>query len=189
LRRGERDEAARLVLEELELARRVGLPRPIGVSLWAHGLMTGGETGIEVLSEAVRELERSPARIEHGRALIDLGAALRRAGRRREARAALRDGVELARACGAEASVERAQLELRAAGGRPRAPLRTGADALTASELRVCKLAAAGASNPEIAQQLYVTRATVESHLRSAYGKLGIASRQQLAAALSTAQP
>jgi DNA-binding CsgD family transcriptional regulator len=64
--------------------------------------------------------------------------------------------------------------------------IRTGVDSLTASERRVCELAAAGKSNPEIAQMLFVTRATVESHLHSAYRRLEISSRRELAAALAT---
>lgn len=59
--------------------------------------------------------------------------------------------------------------------------MRTGADALTTSEQRVCELAASGKSNPEIAQLLLVTRATVESHLHSAYRRLDISSRRELA--------
>jgi DNA-binding CsgD family transcriptional regulator len=58
--------------------------------------------------------------------------------------------------------------------------VRSGVDALTPSERRVCQLAAEGHSNPEIAQALFVTRRTVESHLASAYRKLGISSREGL---------
>jgi DNA-binding CsgD family transcriptional regulator len=49
----------------------------------------------------------------------------------------------------------------------------TGAESLTASERRIAELAATGASNPHIAQQLYVSRKTVETHLGHAYQKLG----------------
>ena len=66
--------------------------------------------------------------------------------------------------------------------GLPRPP------SLTAAELRTCRLAAAGQSNPAIARSLFVTRATVESHLHSSYRKLGIASRGELAAALAEAE-
>jgi DNA-binding CsgD family transcriptional regulator len=62
--------------------------------------------------------------------------------------------------------------------------MRSGTDSLTASERRVCEMTAGGMSNPEIAQALFVTRATVESHLHSAYRKLDLTSRKQLAAAL-----
>lgn len=67
--------------------------------------------------------------------------------------------------------------------------MRRGVDALTPSERRVCRLASEGLSNPEIAQSLFVTRATVETHLHAAYGKLGISSRGELADALKHKDP
>ena len=96
---------------------------------------------------------------------MDLGAALRRANRRAEAREELAAGMELAHRCGADALAARAREELVACGARPRRLVRTGVDALTPSELRVAQLAAAGHSNREIAQALFVTRKTVETHL------------------------
>jgi DNA-binding NarL/FixJ family response regulator len=54
-------------------------------------------------------------------------------------------------------------------------------DALTPQEARIARLAAEGASNPEIADQLYVSRRTVEAHLTKIYAKLGVSSRTQLA--------
>jgi DNA-binding NarL/FixJ family response regulator len=56
---------------------------------------------------------------------------------------------------------------------------------LTASERRIADLAAGGQTNRDIAQTLYVTPKTVEVHLCSAYRKLGIASRRDLARALA----
>jgi DNA-binding CsgD family transcriptional regulator len=185
LAKGEREEAARLVGEELALAQRVGSARPIGVGLWASGLVAGGEAGIELLRKAVDALQASPSRLEHARALTDLGAALRRAGSRADAREPLRDGLEIAESCGAIPLATRAREELSATGARPRSIVRSGVEELTPSELRVCRMAAEGMSNPEIAQALFITRATVESHLHSAYTKLGIGSRRELGAALS----
>jgi DNA-binding NarL/FixJ family response regulator len=69
---------------------------------------------------------------------------------------------------------------------RPRKVLRTGLDALTASERRVAQLAADGMSNKEIAQTLFVTIKTVELHLSHVYRKLEISSRAQLDKALGT---
>jgi DNA-binding CsgD family transcriptional regulator len=63
----------------------------------------------------------------------------------------------------------------------------SGVDALTPSERRVAQMAASGASNPEIAQALFLTRGTIESHLHAAYRKLGISSRKQLNDALGKA--
>jgi DNA-binding CsgD family transcriptional regulator len=190
LRRLDRNEEARaLAAEELALARRWGDPRAIGAALRVLGLVEGGEAGIGLLREAVEVLAVSEARLEHSRALVDLGAALRRANQRTEARARLREGVDLARTVGALGLAERANDEIAATGARPRKLLQTGLDALTASERRVAQLAADGMSNKEIAQTLFVTIKTVEMHLSHAYRKLEISSRVQLGKALETPAP
>jgi DNA-binding NarL/FixJ family response regulator len=137
-----------------------------------------------LLREAVAVLAEARATLEQGRALVELGAALRRRNRRVEARELLRSGVELAHASGAAGLVERGNEELAATGARPRKVVLSGLDALTASERRVAELAAAGSSNKDIAQTLFVTVKTVELHLSSAYRKLGIDSRHKLPAAL-----
>jgi DNA-binding NarL/FixJ family response regulator len=131
-------------------------------------------------------LAGSEARLEHARALVDLGAALRRANHRAEARERLRESVDLARRVGALGLARRANEEIAATGARPRKVLQTGVDALTASERRVAQLAAEGMSNKEIAQTLFVTIKTVEVHLSHAYRKLGINSRTQLDKVLLT---
>jgi DNA-binding CsgD family transcriptional regulator len=177
--------ARNLVDQELALARRAGSSRAVGIALRTRGLLAGGEMGLEDLAAAASALERSPAMLEHARALTDLGAALRRCNRRTEARAPLAQARGLAHHCGALVLTDRAQAELRATGARPRRFALTGTDALTASEQRVANLAASGVSNREIAQQLFVTVNTVESHLRHAYLKLRVHSRGELPAALS----
>jgi DNA-binding CsgD family transcriptional regulator len=187
VRLGDRDEAQRLAEDELERARRFGATRAIAIALRALGIAEGGTAGIDRLLEAVSVLEGSPALLTRAQVLVELGAALRRANRRTAAREALSEGHEVAERCEAGALLERARDELGAAGSRPRSVIRTGAAALTPSERRVCRLAADGLSNPEIAQALFVTRSTVESHLHSAYGKLEIASRRELARALEPA--
>jgi DNA-binding NarL/FixJ family response regulator len=143
----------------------------------------------DLLNEAAAVLESSPARVEHARALTDLGAALRRANRRVDARDTLRAALDAADACGATPLAERARHELRAAGARPRRPRATGVQALTASERRIAEMAAEGLSNPEIAQALFVTKKTVEAHLGSVYRKLDIRSRGQLGGALRQPRP
>ena len=75
---GDCREASRLCAEEVELARQWGASRGLGIALRAAGLAEGGN--IELLTEAVSVLRPSPARLELARALIDLGAAHRRAG-------------------------------------------------------------------------------------------------------------
>jgi DNA-binding CsgD family transcriptional regulator len=183
------EEARALAEEELALARRWGDPRAIGASLRVLGLVEGGTAGIGLLREAVEVLAGSEARLEHALALVDLGAALRRANQRTEAREWLREGVDLAQRLGAFGLADRANNEIAATGARPRKILQTGLDALTASERRVAQLAADGMSNKEIAQTLFVTIKTVEVHLSHAYRKLEISSRTQLDPALLTPAP
>ena len=181
------EEARRYAADELSLARQWGAPRALGKSLVACGLAEGGEDGLALLREAVAVLEPSQARLEHAKALVELGAALRRANQRSESREPLRQGLEIATTCGAAPLAERAGAELLATGARPRRIALSGAESLTPSERRVAQIAAGGSTNREIAQALFVTPKTVEVHLSSAYRKLDIASRTQLAAALAGA--
>jgi len=182
---GRDEEACAMAAEELELARGWGAPRPIGVALRALGLVRGGPEGESHLRKAVELLAGSTARLEHAKGLVDLGAMLRRANRRAEARDPLRRGLELARSCGAKPLVERAHTELVATGARPRRLVFSGVEALTPSERRVADMAAEGMTNRDIAQALFVTPRAVEVHLSSTYRKLGISSRSQLPQALA----
>jgi DNA-binding CsgD family transcriptional regulator len=179
---GDVEEAGGLAAEDLERARRWGTARGVGIALRAGALVEGAP--VDRLREAVDVLSGSPARLEHARALVDLGAALRRDNRRAEARAALEEGLDLAERCGAGAVAELARTELRAAGGRSSDPFGDPLAQLTVSERRVAELAAEGRSNPEIAQALFVTRKTVETHLGHVYRKLDIAGRGELSDAL-----
>jgi DNA-binding CsgD family transcriptional regulator len=184
---GRRDEARELAEEELELARTWGAPRALGAALRAAGLVEGGESGLARLEEAVQVLGESPAKLEHAKALTELGAALRRLNRRSAARDELRRAVELATICGASSLAARAETELLATGARPRRVALRGVASLTPSERRVAEMAAEGPTNQEIAQALFVTQRTVEVHLTSIYRKLDISSRSQLASALAQA--
>jgi DNA-binding CsgD family transcriptional regulator len=185
LARGDRDAALALVHEELELARAFGAPRALGASLRCAGVVTGGVEGEELLRQAVATLEGAGAALESARARVDLGAFLRRANRRSEARALLREGLDIAHRAGAVRVADQADTELRATGAKPRRARLTGLEALTASERRVAELAAQGMTNREIAQALFVTARTVEGHLTQAFQKLDLHSREDLAAALA----
>ncbi len=181
---GDEQQAQELAQEELRLARAFGSPRALGIALRAAGLVKGGTDGVALLAQAVTVLAGSPSRLEHARALIDLGGAQRRSGHPTLARETLRDGLDAAYHCGANGLAGQARSELVAAGARPRRPAAHGADALTPSELRVSELAERGLTNREIAQALFISTKTVEFHLRNAYLKLRIASRRELTAAL-----
>jgi DNA-binding CsgD family transcriptional regulator len=112
--------------------------------------------------------------------MCGLGIALRQARRRVEARGPLREALDLALRCGGARIASQAREELVLAGARPRRDRISGRDALTAAELRVARLAAEGKTNREIAEHLFLTVRTVETHLTRTYGKLGVTSRGQL---------
>jgi len=181
-----REEALALAREELELARAVASPRAEGVALRALGLLAGGEAGLDLLSESVARLRLTAAPFEVARSLTELGAALGRVNRRKEARERLREAADLAQRCGAERLEERIEAEIRVAGGKPRRRAVYGPDSLTPSEQRVAAAAAAGATNREIGQMLFVSMRTVEMHLTNAYRKLGISARAELAEAMES---
>jgi ATP/maltotriose-dependent transcriptional regulator MalT len=186
---GDSERAHSMASDDLERARRWGAASGIGIALRAIALVEGGTRSVDRLQEAVDRLEGSPARLEHARALTDLGAALRRANRRKEARSVIQDGLELAARCGARRLAERGRTELRGAGGRSSDPAGNGLEQLTASERRVAELAAEGHSNAEIAQALFVTRKTVETHLGHVYRKFDISGRGKLARVLADQAP
>lgn len=179
---GQVDAAHSLALEEVELARGFGAPRALGIALRTAGMVQGDEA---LLRESVSVLEDSAAPLELARAHVELGAAMRRGGDRAASREHLRSGLELADRSGATVLAEQAREELVAGGARPRRSALSGFEGLTPSERRVAGLAAEGMTNCDVAQTLFVTTKTVEMHLSRAYGKLGIGSRGELAAALA----
>jgi len=182
---GRAADATTLIEEELSIARGWGVPVGIAVSLRTLGLVTGGADGLAMLQQAVDMLEPTTAQLEHARALVEHGGALRRAKQRIEARERLREGVEIAHRLGALALLAQANDELAATGARPRKVVQTGLETLTASERKVAQLAADDMSNKDIAQALFITVKTVEVHLSSVYRKLEISSRRQLASTLT----
>jgi DNA-binding CsgD family transcriptional regulator len=183
---GERARARALAGEELARAERTDI---LHLRIRSHrvvGLCEEGTKGIRTLRTAARLGAGAPPRLETIRALLDLGAALRRENRRTEARGPLAEAADMASRGGAVALHERARGELAATGARPRRDvLLSGPESLTPSERRIAELAATGQSNREIAQALFVTPKTVEYHLRNTYRKLDIQTRQELAEALS----
>jgi DNA-binding CsgD family transcriptional regulator len=181
---GRHEEAVALAESEVELAREWGSPGTVGRSLRVLGTILHAD-GIDELHEACGLLEHAPARLEYAKTLAALGVALRHVRKPTEAREPLRRALELADSCGAQPLVDAVRSEIYATGARPRTTALAGVLALTASERRVADLAAAGQTNRDIAQTLYVTPKTVEVHLSNAYRKLGIASRRELAGALA----
>ncbi len=184
---GRRDEALQTSIEALDRARGWGAPQSVGVALRTLGLVEGGASGEKLLHEAVEVLSHAQWRLEYAKALVELGAAIRRGNKRSDAREHLRLGLELAHKLGATVLEERAQTELAATGARPRRLMLSGLESLTPSERRVAEMAAENMTNKDIAQALFVTPKTVEVHLSSVYRKLDISSRGQLPDVLGAA--
>jgi DNA-binding CsgD family transcriptional regulator len=183
LRLGQRDRARELIEDELARAERFGAPRGIGVARRASALLERGARCEGELRVAAELLGGCGARVDHAHTLVELGGAIRREGRPSDARETLREAIRLAESVGALTAARRGREELQRAGGR--APSRSeSAGALTPSELRVAELAAAGRTNREIANELFVTVKAVEWHLGNAYRKLDIRGRGDLAGAL-----
>ena len=178
--RGDRDAARDLIAEQWQhaaLRRRLDMT---GTTLSRQALVEGGERGIELLHESARVLAATPARLEHARTLVDLGATLRRAKRRAEARETLRAALDVAaplwrrparRARPRGDRRNRSQAAARPPHGRRRP------DAQRAARR---PLAAEGLTNLEIAQALFVTRKTIESQLGAVYRKLDVNDRERL---------
>jgi DNA-binding CsgD family transcriptional regulator/predicted negative regulator of RcsB-dependent stress response len=163
-------------------ARALGLQYATGVHRSALARLTGDPADHE---RAVAAFAGSPYRWWTARAQVEFGAALRRAGRRVEARVQLRLALDYAEGAGARLLAERAREELRVSGARLRDVSQlSGADALTPAEERIARLAGGGMSNKEIAQHLFVTVGTVQTTLVHVYRKLGIAGRTEIAAAI-----
>jgi DNA-binding CsgD family transcriptional regulator len=181
---GDLDRARPMADVALAHARRWGAPTLVSRALCTLAMTVDGPGRLAALEEAVAVLDGSPALLVRAEALADLGAALRRDRRRADARQPLREALELARRCGAAGLAKTAFDELAATGERVRHYTPIGVESLTPSQRRVAELAASGMTNREIAQALFLTVKTIESHLAAAYDKLDIRSRRQLPAAL-----
>ncbi len=186
---GRPQEAIALAEEELRLARVWNTPRTVGRSLRVLAGATGGRRGLELAEEAVRLLRGGPegTEAELVSALIAQGRGLTAVGDRGRARACLREAAERAERLGAARQWALAEEALGESGARRTASARTGSRSLTSSERRIAELAADGRTNTEIADLLHLARRTVETHLTSAYRKLGIHRRGELSGVLGRA--
>jgi DNA-binding NarL/FixJ family response regulator len=159
----------------------------LAVAARCRGLLANDVDFEEHLAEALAWHGRTTMPFERARTLLCLGERRRRAGRRVDAREPLREALGIFEHLGAQPWAERARGELRAAGATVGSAREAGrlADQLTEHELRVAVAVAQGASNREVAANLFVSPKTVDFHLRQIYRKLGISSRTRLAAALA----
>lgn len=178
------DRAIAVARDELELAEGHGAAARRAAARRCLGTLLDDDEGREQLEAAIELCH--PRSLEHGRAAIELGASLRRAGRRKEARESLREGLDVAVDLGAKALAARAREELEASGARLSRDRTSGAEGLTARERQVAERVAAGESNPEVAQALFISRKTVETHLRAVFRKLDVDSREEVEGALKS---
>ena len=180
LLKGDPQQAAALAAEHRRQAEAFGAPSVRGAAIHAQARV---ERDVALMEEAVAVLRDAPAPTALASALIDLGAMLRGRHEPASARTPLREAMDIAERAGAIAIADRARDELRAAGGRVRRAHDSGVEGLTPAESRVCRLAAQGLTNRQIAESTFVSPRTVEMHLSNAYRKLGITSREELSAA------
>jgi len=181
---GRHDDADEIARDGLARARAWGNPETVSRALRAVAATASDAARIEALGEAWDLTASAACPVERAQVGADLGAALRRVGRRADAANLLREALEVADGCGALAHVDTIRRELAALGARPRRSRRSGAGSLTPREHEIAELAAAGVMNDEIARSLHVTVKTVETHLTRAYRKLGVTGRGGLGAAL-----
>jgi DNA-binding CsgD family transcriptional regulator len=182
--RGEHAACLAMVTRELEEIASRSEPPILCANLDCARPLLSDDDSAEALFEAAlgEQLESYP--FLRARTLFSLGRWLRRQRRNADSRSPLRDAINLFDALGATRWSERARQDLRATGERigPRTP--DARDRLTAQELQIAELAAAGLSNREIGERLFLSHRTIGSHLYRIFPKLGITARAQLRAAL-----
>jgi DNA-binding CsgD family transcriptional regulator len=188
VRSGVPERAAGAVERLSGIARAVGTDWVLGAEARSRALVSDGAAAESLYREAIDRFGRTRLRVDLARARLIYGEWLRRERRRRDARDQLGPACEIFDSVGAAAFAERARTELRASGGQANERAVEVRDPLTAQEALIARLAGEGASNSEIAAQLFISPATVAYHLRKVFPKLGISSRKQLAPPLPARQ-
>jgi DNA-binding CsgD family transcriptional regulator len=177
VRLGRRDEAEAVLATFASAAEHAGSRWASAAAARCRGLLATDDAFEEPLRAA---LEHRDMPFETARTRLVLGERLRRAGRRVEARAELREALTSFERLGARPWAQRARTELRASGERVRRGSPTAAEQLTPQELQVALEVASGSTNREAAAALFLSPKTIEFHLRNIYRKLGIRSRTEL---------
>jgi DNA-binding CsgD family transcriptional regulator len=186
VRAGDYEAAATAHKTLSERALAAGTPWALGLHARCAALVAEGPEAEGYYLESISQLKRCRMAVDLARTYLLYGQWLRRAKRRRDARRELRTAHEMFAAMGADRFAELAAAELRAIGERARARIPETAVDLTPQETRVADLAAAGASDSEIAAQLFISPSTVDYHLRKVFRKLHVTSRTQLTSRLGS---
>ena len=179
-RSGKTELAADALGQLSQTAAASGTDWALGIVARSRALLTKGEAVEPLYREAIERLAHTRVRVELARAHLLYGEWLRRERHRLDAREQLRTAHKLFTQFGMEAFAERARVELQATGEHARKRTAETRDGLTPQEAQISRLAADGATNPEIAAQLFISPSTVDYHLRKAFRKLGVKSRHQL---------
>jgi DNA-binding CsgD family transcriptional regulator/tetratricopeptide (TPR) repeat protein len=183
-RSGQPERAAGALRRLTEHARACRTDWALGVEARSRALVSRGDAAERHYHEAIERLSGTPFKLDLARARLLYGEWLRRRRRRLDARDQLRTAYEQFDAIGAAAFAGRACGELRATGEHAGKRTFEPCAALTAQETLIARLAGEGASNRQIAGQLFISPATVAYHLRKVFTKLGVSSRHELASAV-----
>lgn len=186
LRSGD-DLGARAAADEfVRRAERKGQPWALARAARCRGLLAEDERFETDFADALRHHESTLDNYEKARTRLCYGERLRRAKRRRQARVQLREAISDFEELGATPWAERARAELSATGETARRRDVSTIYQLTPQEMQVAMVLAEGRTTREAAAQLFLSPKTIEFHLRNAYRKLGINSRDELAGALES---
>jgi len=186
VRSGERELASAAVARLAERTIPAGTHWALGTLTRSRALLAEGSDAQRLYEDAIDHLRRSRTAPSLARAHLLYGEWLRRERRRREAREELRTARDMFVFIGAQAFAERARLELAATGEHAvHRGARVPQTLLTAQEFRIARLARDGASNADIAAELFISPRTVEYHLHKVFRKLDVSSRTQLVRVLS----
>lgn len=163
-------------------ADSIGSPEMRALAARCRALVADGDAAVHEYEAALRLHAEAERPLDHARTELLLGELLRRERRRVDARAHLRTALDAFEQLGTPVWAQRARQELRATGETARKRDPSTLDQLTPQEVQVVRAVSTGATNRDVAAQLFISPRTVDHHLRKVFRKLQISSRKQLIA-------